>query len=58
MQDFLKTADVADALGISRARVHQMVELGMLAPVYRDKRYFLFARKDVETLVQSRNQNK
>ena len=55
-EDLLTPQKVADILSISRQHLNRISKSGVLLPWYRDDKYTLYHRKDVDKIVRERSQ--
>ena len=49
---FYTVKEIADMLGVTRQRVHQIIEERKIAKYYRTPGKFLIKRKDVQDLIK------
>lgn len=53
----LNTKQVAEKLSVTKETVSNLVKRGEITPINSDKNYFLFAAKDVDSLILKRQSN-
>ena len=51
------TKQLADKLAVSKETVNNLVKRGEITPINEDKNYFIFAAKDVDSLILKRRKN-